>query len=515
LLILGILIPGSQLFFAVNAGAAPAAPTPGSPAYIARDVQNMVDAFGRQTAADGQLQTPDYLVGLAAASVTASISQFGQQLSNPTRPVLTLAGALPPAMVGNPLRANWANTRGQMVPVAFTARDGALLRGNVFAPLAHARDPYTGVGLSPPYPGVVIVTGSIQSPSGAYTWLAQDLAERGYVVLTFDVQGQGASETLPHQGSNPDLPSCGAADTVSAGQVTPCAGVPSEQQQNFDDSTQDAMSFFLSTPAAPYPNFGAGSAAVDRYNPLWSLYDHSPDTNSATPGRTTRLALIGHSTGAVTVSYLQGVDPRIETIVAMDKLTATPDAIKDDQAELGALPGPVVPQVPALGLQSEYGFEPQPYWLASCSSFVPCPLASGSPVAAPALDQPPDPTREEATGFNAWRHAGVDSMVVVPRASTHLEYSDVPLVLPASQDGQAMASYYTQAWLAKYLRHDPAAGFALLATSISYLKPGTNQWTAVQFTRDDHLSFYFCSGYDFHVPAGQFSNPDIIGAGCT
>jgi alpha-beta hydrolase superfamily lysophospholipase len=203
----------------------------------------------------------------------------------------------------------------------------------VFGPLAGGHDPYTGAALKAPYPAVVIVSGSIQSSAEFYLWLAQDLAERGYVVLTFDVQGQGASETLPHQGQ---LPSC-------------CTGVPSEQAANFLDGTEDAIGFFLSAS-----------------NPLAGLVDHSPDRATVTPGRTTRLAIIGHSTGAVTVSYLQGVDQRVETAVALDKLTATPASITEDGALLGSLPGPVRPVVPALALQAEYGFAPQPYWLADC-----------------------------------------------------------------------------------------------------------------------------------------------------
>jgi hypothetical protein len=34
--------------------AAAAGPQPGTPAYIQRDMQNMQDAYGRQTAPDGQ-----------------------------------------------------------------------------------------------------------------------------------------------------------------------------------------------------------------------------------------------------------------------------------------------------------------------------------------------------------------------------------------------------------------------------------------------------------------------------
>ena len=62
-------------------------------------------------------------------------------------------------------------------------------------------DPYTGEELHAPFPGVVITEGSVQGSEGMYEWLAQDLAERGYVVLTYDVQGQGTSETFPHQDS--------------------------------------------------------------------------------------------------------------------------------------------------------------------------------------------------------------------------------------------------------------------------------------------------------------------------
>ena len=76
--------------------------------------------------------------------------------------------------------------------------------------------------------------------------------------------------------------------------------------------------------------------------------------------------------------------------------------------------------------------------------------------------------RERKTGFDAWREAGVDSMLVVPRASTHLEYTDIPFVLPASRYGQDLASVYVQE-LAGPLPQAPepgaAAGDVLQATS--------------------------------------------------
>src|SRR6185503_11712971 len=72
-------------------------------------------------------------------------------------------------------------------------------------------------------------------------------------------------------------------------------------------------------------------------------------------------------------------------------------------------------------------------------------LFEASGVGSP--DQAPDPRRELATGYDGWTAAGVDSMVIVPRASTHLEYTDIAYVLPASRYGQGVASHYTQAWL--------------------------------------------------------------------
>jgi dienelactone hydrolase len=499
----------------LTAGVPPAAatgPSPGSPAYLARDVQNMVTAFGRDEA---ELTDPAYLAGLPPDVVSSYLAQVAGQLADPANPAVTGGNLLPGWNVGNPERAGWAGRRGREVPVHFSAADGALLAGDLFAPLPGATDPYTGQELPPTLPGVVIVTGSIQASAGVYTWLAEDLAERGYLVLTFDVQGQGESGTFPHQGPIPALPGCAA--TAAPGQATPCTGVPSEQQADFVDDTEDAISFFLSTPQDPYPDVQDGAPSLDAYDPLWQLFDRTPDLDTATPGRTTRLALVGHSTGAVTVSYLQGVDRRVEAAVALDKITATPNAVSDDEALLGSLPGPVVPVVPTLGVQSEYGFEPQPYWEASCSSFEPCPAAPGGSVSVPDVDRAPDPNREEATGFDTWVADGVDSMVIVPRASTHLDYTDEPPVLPASQWGQAMASYYAQAWLDKYLKHEPGADQALLGSSFEYLEPvGHGVWRPITIDRDADLSFYFCSGYDVHLAGGAVAKDlDIVHDGCS
>jgi hypothetical protein len=492
---LAVAVPGT-------AAAAPSSgPAPGSPEYMARDAQNIADAYGRQTAPDGQLN-PAY--GLANAQVIGPEyeSQLLAQAATPTRPALDPGMLVPGWNAGNPYRAHWDGTRGHITPVSFTDRYGALLRGDVFTPKAGARDPYTQKLLRGPFPGVVVTTGSVQGSEHMYWWLAEDLAERGYVVLTYDVQGQGTSETLPHQGSVADLPYCDLAAPPAAGEQSPCPGVPFQQTSNFVYGTEDAIDFFLSTPSKPYPNPSAGSAQVNAYNPVWTQFDRSRDPHPATPGRTTRLAIAGHSLGALAVSYVQAVDRRVAAVVALDKLSTSTSV--NGSGTFTAL-GPFRPVVPSMGVQSEYGFTVAPYF-ANSGLFDPTGVSSPT--------QAPDPKREEKTGYDGWKAAGVDSMVIVPRASTHLEYTDISYVLPASRYGQDVASHYAQAWLDKYVKHDPAADGALLATSFGYLEPTSTGWHRVTLNRADRLSFYFCSGYDIATAKGRAVDDDIAGVGC-
>ncbi|MFL5887249.1 MAG: alpha/beta hydrolase, partial [Thermoleophilaceae bacterium] len=340
-------------------------------------------------------------------------------------------------------------------------------------------------------------TGSVQGSEKMYRWLAEDLAERGYITMTYDVQGQGASETLPHQGPQADIPWCDPTSQPAKYEQTGCPGVPFQQESNFIIGTEDAIDFVYSTPQHPYKNTAAGSATVTKFNPLYKLIDRRKDKHSVTPGRTNKLAIVGHSLGAAAISYVQGIDPRVETAVAMDKLSANQNMLQSEK---------VVPKVPSLGVQSEYGFNVQPYWAGGQQSFAPSPA---DPSKAP------DPQREEKTGFDGWRKAGVDSMVMVPRSSTHLEYTDINFALPASRYGQDFASYYIQAWIDKYVKHDPTADSRLLAPKFTYIEPRAHDvWSPVTLQRADHLSFYFCSGYAFHTSKGKpVSNLDVAGLG--
>jgi dienelactone hydrolase len=474
-------------------------PEPGSPAYAARDARNVAAAYGRIHGEGGQLRNPAYLPALVLEATQAGVDQLLTQVATPNRLAITPGNVFPGWNVGNPLRAGWDGSRGRSRDVAFTNRHGALLRGTVYRPLAGARDPYTGQRVRPPYPGVVVTEGSVQGSEGMYEWLAQDLAERGYVVLTYDVQGQGRSETLPHQDSPLEqdaLPFCDPFAEPGDGESSGCPGVPSQQLSNFVVGTEDALDFFTATPRTPYRNPKAAGAPVDDFNPFWRLFDRSRDPDPATPGRTTRIAIVGHSMGAAAVSRVQGTDDRVAAVVALDKLTGS--------GSQGPLDGSGIrPVVPALAIQSEYGFTVTPWFLSGESSLTPQPSPDG-----------PDPRRERRTGYDAWRAAGVDSMLVVPRASTHLEYTDIPLVLPASRWGQALSSVYVQAWLDRYLKHRDNTRH-LLGRGFRYLEPaGEGRWEPVSLRRDRLLSFYYCSAYALATGDGVRSDGDVTGVGC-
>src|SRR3954447_7625674 len=473
---LGILL--SAVLLALPVAASAEAPKPGTPEYVQRDTQNIADAYGRQTAPDGQFNNPAYTQALVPDSTEMGLRQLAEQAATANRLAITPGELFPGWNEGNPFRRGWEGTRGIKVPVNYTNRYGALIRGDVFAPLPGAKDPYTGKALKPPYPGVVITTGSVQGSERMYYWLAEDLAERGYVVLTYDVQGQGRSETLPHQNEQINaLPFCNPLAPPADQEQGGCPGVPFQQPSNFVYGTIDALDFFTSTPSHPYKNpNGSDQTSLNSFNPLWKLFDRSPDKRTVTKGRTSRIAIIGHSLGASAVSQVQGTDSRVETVVALDKLQGPGDnGIATNKAK---------PVVPALAIQSEYGFNVDPYWMSGGLSIAPQPQSP---------DQAPNPKREQATGFDLWRRAGVDTMLIVPRASTHLEYTDIAYALPASRYGQDFTSYYVQAWLDRYLKHQgmpvtkkasrhvkrrhralksaAPAPDPLMATTIKYLEP--------------------------------------------
>jgi hypothetical protein len=166
------------------------------------------------------------------------------------------------------------------------------------------------------------------------------------------------------------------------------------------------------------------------------------------------------------VSQVGQKDPRVSAVVAWDNLATVAGA-------------PL--RVPALGINSEYFLNPQP------------------------TNSPPDPHLKDAA-FRQLRAAGVDTMQVALRESTHLEYSYVPWILPASRLGERVAFYYTLAWFDRYLRNRPDGLRRLTATrfdrsaDVHSIGAGTYDGNNVPYRIAggrvvDRLSFLYQSAY--------------------
>lgn len=250
-------------------------PAPGTAQWQQRDTLNQYCASLRPR---DQLASPAFAFGNISQGSALYAEQTIEQLSQPTDPKGGLTTLIPGAKSADPFRTikRWTEAgRGRVAPVAFSALNGSTLRGHLFMPPSSVAKPKNG------YPGVAITDGSVQAYEELYFWAAQDLAEAGYMVLTYDVQGQGDSDLF-----GKDCPG-------------PCTGVPYQQNLNFFQGAEDSLSFLLSTPKMPF----GGS-----HNP------YSNDLNTA------QIGLAGHSLGANAVSHVGQCDNRVKTIVAWDNL---------------------------------------------------------------------------------------------------------------------------------------------------------------------------------------------------
>lgn len=420
-------------------------PEPGTPEWAQRDTINQYCATLRIR---DQLQSPGY----GWANVTQGALLWAERtadqagdLGHPRGGVTTL---VPGSQVADAYRTieRWTEAgRGRVAPVSFASLNGATLRGHVFMPPASVPEPEGG------YPGVVITDGSVQAYEELYFWAAQDLAEAGYMVMTYDVQGQGDSDL-----AGSDCPG-------------ECSGVPYQQDYNFFQGAEDSLSFFL----------GAG-------NPWSTQLDRE------------RVGLAGHSLGASAVSVVGQCDSRVKAIVAWDNLRAIEDCSGVTIPEQHR--SPEFLHAPALAIANDYAFNTQPALTA------------------------PDPHAKDA-GYRQLVAAGLDAQSVVLRGATHLEYSYIPLVLPASQKGERVASYYTRAWFDRYLRGAEGGFDRLTATafddSIDVHSSGTGSYDpaaaaanpADRFAGNvpyriagvpvaDAVSFYYLSQYTLRSPGG-------------
>ena len=172
--------------------------------------------------------TPEYKALLAQVSAANSTEAAQIAAADPERSFVgqTLCWSYGEGCAGDARLYDWVpKDYGQVRPVVFTARNGATLSGRVW---------FTRAGPAK-RPGVVIVNGSVQASETLYWFAAQTLAKAGYVVLTFDPQNQGRSDS---RGEAPDEDE----------------GFPAQSDgRPFFDGAQDALDFFLSTPVGALP----------------------------------------------------------------------------------------------------------------------------------------------------------------------------------------------------------------------------------------------------------------------
>ena len=368
--------------------------------------------------------TPGYQLKLRTIGLQNRINATAAQAEDPERNfIANLCASGEDGCAGDVRLYGWGpKGYGIVKPILFTARNGATLSGHVWATKAGpARRP-----------GIVITNGSVQAAEQHYWYAAQTLAKDGYVVMTFDPQGQGQSDILGE-----------GADRLE--------GVPSQTDgRPFFDGTEDAIDFFLSDAAHPYepvPSCETGTSHAPKqdrrvaagldtaYNPLARLLNKN------------RLGLAGHSYGAAGVSYIGQWDPRVDAVVAWDNLGGT-----DPNAPFQAIPHMEQPcpadpsqrtvapiRKPGLGISADYGLPPTPN------------------------TSQPDPEAKTAQSVT-YSDAGVDSGEIIIRGGSHLDFSWIPNpAFGASLRGADETAWYTTAWFDKYVKEDPSADRRLLS----------------------------------------------------
>jgi dienelactone hydrolase len=414
--------------------------------------------------------TPDFQARMIQQEVEGPLELAEILAGDPERNPLSLCATRQGECVGDVRYYEWEESgAGKVREILWTSRSGATISGRVWA---------TDSGPAK-RPGIVITTGSVQAPETLYWPIAATLAKHGYVVLTYDVQGQGRSDTF---GAAPDQQE----------------NFPFQQPSGFVDGTEDALDFLLSTRERPYVprrscTSGTSHASkqnrrVDEglnapFNPFWRLVDRS------------RIGLAGHSLGARAVSFVGQRDRRVDALVAWDNL-GLPTKPSECASAPGTRTGAAIAK-PALGISNDYGI-----------------------VQTPFLDDP-DPEEKNAA-FHAYRDAGVDSMELVIRGGSHEESAFIPgRVAPvplgsATLRGQELIGWYTTAWLDKYVkcrttRCEARADRRLTTGRWRDDEPGQ----AVDLNGDGNLfSFYFRSRMNVAAARGGRLVCGSLRAGC-
>ncbi len=469
------------LAIAAALAATMAGPAQGAPPTTFEPVleaQNFAITQERQTLYD----TPEYQAELTTQSAENLTEALAEQAADPGRLFTDdLCWNGGNGCAGDVRLYDWQkNGYGLVQKVLFTARDGATISGRVWATKAGPKR----------RPGIVITDGSVQADEQMYWYAAQTLAKDGYVVLTFDPQGQGQSDTL---GQAPDEQE----------------GVPAQTDgRPFYDGTEDAIDFFLSSAKHPYepvPSCETGTSHAAKQNErvaagFDSAYD--PFYGMLKPSE---LGLAGHSYGAAGVSYIAQWDPRVKAVVAWDNLGGPgPEEGSVPSQQGGSPPSSstigekgcpadpadrtIVPIAkPGLGISADYGLPPLP------NTGLPEPLA-------------------KSTWSLKYSEAGVDSGEIIIRGGSHLDFSFIPnQAFGASLRGPDLVDWYTTAWFDRYLKGQASADKRLM--SERWRDDATE--AAIDPRHDGNaFSFYYLSRLDIHLRNGSKWDCEDLRDGC-
>jgi dienelactone hydrolase len=443
-----------------------------APAASAFDPQAEAENYGKGNERSAIYSTPGYQLLLRQVSVQNRAAAMAMQAADPERNYLAqLCATGEDGCAGDVRLYDWqAKGYGIVQKVLFTARDGATLSGHVWATKAGPAK----------RPGIVITNGSVQAPEQVYWFVAQTLAKHGYVVMTWDPQNQGQSDS---QGEAPDQNE----------------GFPAQSDgRPFFDGTEDALNFFFSTAAHPYvpqKSCQTGTSHAPKqtrrvkaglnagFNPFWQLLDPS------------RVGIAGHSYGAAGVSYIGQFDPRVDAIVAFDNLGGTDPNAPFVGARSSEQPCPGDPSQravakitkPALGMSADYFIPPEPN------------------------TSDPDPLAKSKQSM-AYSKAGVDTGELIIRGGTHYDFDWIPNPgFPATLRGADEIAWYTNAWFDKYVKGDASADKRLL----------TDRWRhdAAEGAVDPHgdanmFSWYYKSRLDVGLSGGGRFLCEDMRTGC-
>jgi predicted dienelactone hydrolase len=357
-------------------------PPPGTPQWQAREAQNFADASGR-------------------------VQDWS---ANPDAP---------PNGSTDPLRAaeRWNGARGQVISIEYRNRYKARIAAHLWRPK----------NVSAPLPAVVFVNGygSGQDP---YFWAAEDLAEHGYLVMTFDPQGEGHSDsqpaqeycqpggawTRPQEMGITEQGSCAGQDPPNAltGQGTSASFVATGRLGN-EDTTGAAEVYRAIAPRFVFGTLDAVAYLLSAQDPWRAQVDPA------------RVGVVGHSAGAWAALMVANGDPlrRFRTGVSLDAY---------HRFDFG-----VHGTAPTLLMQSEQE------------------NVLGPRAVPPSDPRSPNQLHPARAVFSDLRARGIDTGFYVLRSSTHEDFSDA--YAAASREGQRVAGYLTLAWLDAHLRDGAAA----------------------------------------------------------